>query len=336
MKGRETSADIDAAAAYWAARIDGAPSDKAAQSELDEWLSKDSRRVGAYARACAMLVYAGRLKAFGSSFDPDAYVEKHRDVDADIAGSEIEPHKAGMRRRALLMGGGAAIAASFIGVSWQAAAQTYTTARGEIRLVPLADGSSMTLNTASKARVRFTEKLRYVELIDGEAMFDVARDQGRPFVVEAADTSVRAVGTSFNVRHLAAQPVEVTVRQGSIEINRSGIRRGTTRHLSENMRAISSTSKPEIVTTVVAPQELSLQLAWREGMLSFEDVPLRQAADQFARYSDRHIYFSDPAIGHETVTGLFAANDPVGFARSVALSLDLKADAGTGGIVLRR
>jgi transmembrane sensor len=194
----------------------------------------------------------------------------------------------------------------------------------------------MTLNTASKARVRFTEKLRSVELIDGEAMFDVARDQGRPFVVEAADTSVRAVGTSFNVRHLAAQPVEVTVRQGSIEINRSGIRRGTTRHLSENMRAISSTSKPEIVTTVVAPQELSLQLAWREGMLSFEDVPLRQAADQFARYSDRHIYFSDPAIGHETVTGLFAANDPVGFARSVALSLDLKADAGTGGIVLRR
>jgi transmembrane sensor len=86
----------------------------------------------------------------------------------------------------------------------------------------------------------------------------------------------------------------------------------------------------------VSPGEVSLELAWREGMLSFEDVSLRQAADQFARYSDTHIFFSDPAIGNETVTGLFAANDPVGFARSVALSLDLQAYASANNVVLRR
>jgi transmembrane sensor len=336
MKQRETSAEIDATAAEWAARVDGAPFDEAVQPELDAWLSGDCRRLGAYARARAMFAHAGRLKAFGTGFDPDTYGAEHWAEDADVRETEAEPEKLPMRRRAFLVGGGAAIAATFAGVSWQAAAQTYSTGRGEIRLVPLKDGSSMTLNTASTARVRFTEKVRHVELVEGEAIFDVAKDHARPFVVEAADTNVRAVGTSFNVRCLAGQAVEVTVRQGSVDVHRSGIRKGTTQHVSANMRAISSASTPGIVTSSVAPDKVSLELAWREGMLSFEDVPLRQAADQFARYSDRHIFFSDPTIGNETVTGLFAANDPVGFAQSVALSLNLKADAGIDHVVLRR
>jgi transmembrane sensor len=336
MKQREISAEIDAAAAEWAARIDGAQSDEAMQAELDEWLSGDCRRLGAYARACAMLAHASRLKAFGTGFDPDTYVAEHRVEDAAADEFEPESEEMPMRRRTFLMGGGAAIAAAAVGVSWQAAAHTYSTKRGEIRLVPLRDGSSMTLNTASTARVRFTDKLRYVELVDGEAMFDIARDQGRPFIVEAADTNVRAVGTSFTVRRLARQSVEVTVRQGSVDINRSGTRTVPTQHVSANMRAISSVSTPQILISAVAPSEVTRELAWREGMLSFEDVPLRQAADQFARYSDTHIFFSDPSIGNETVTGLFAANDPVGFARSVAMSFDMKADASADAVVLRR
>jgi transmembrane sensor len=336
MTQRETSAEIDAAADEWAARVDGAQSEKAVQPELDEWLSGDGRRLGAYARARAMFAHASRLKAFGADFDPDTYVAEYGAEDDPRPEFEAEPEKSPLRRRTFLIGGGAAIAATFVGVSWQAAAETYSTGRGEIRLVPLKDGSSMTLNTASTARVRFTEKLRHVELVDGEAIFDVAVDHARPFVVAAADTNIRAVGTSFNVRRLAGQSVEVTVRQGSVDVHRDGIRNGSTRHISANMRAISSASTPGIVTSSVPPDKVSLDLAWREGMLSFEDGPLQQAADQFARYSDKRIVFSDPAIGNETVTGLFAANDPVGFARSVALSLNLKADTSVDYVVLAR
>ena len=337
MIRRETSAEIDAVAAGWAARVDAAPLDGAAQAELDAWLESDTRRLGAYARARAMLAHAGRLQAFGTGFDPDAYKSHHQASPSEAVESEIAPLQPLVRRRSFLLGGGAAVAASVVaavGFSWQAAAATYTTRRGEIRLIPFEDGSSMTLNTASTARVKFTATERHVELVEGEAMFDVARDHDRPFVVAAGDMKVRALGTSFTVQRLAARPVQVMVRRGEVEIDRVGSGTTPVQRVAANMRAISTPAGSEIVP--IAAAEVSRELAWREGMLSFEDMPLKQAADEFARYSDTRIAFADPAIGDETVTGLFAANNPVGFAKSVALSLDLKADPRTGGVLLRR
>ena len=337
MIRRETSAEIDAVAAGWAARVDAAPLDRAAQAELDTWLAADTRRLGGYARARAMLAHAGRLQAFGTEFDPDAYRSHHQAPRPVAIEAEMAPAEPLVRRRSFLIGGGAAVAASVaaaVGFSWQAAAATYTTRRGEIRLIPFEDGSSMTLNTASTARVKFTSTERHVELVEGEAMFDVARDHVRPFVVAAGDMKVRGTGSSFTVQRLASHPVQVMVRRGEVEIDRTGLRSGTAQRVAANMRAVSTPTGSEIVP--LAPAEVSRELAWREGMLSFEDVPLKQAADEFARYSDTRIAFADPAIGNETVTGLFAANNPIGFAKSVALSLDLKADPHAGDVVLRR
>lgn len=339
MTRRETSAEIDAIAADWAARVDAAPLDGVAQAELEAWLEGDTRRLGAFARARAILAHAGRLQAFGAGFDPEAYRSLHRETQPEAVELAVEPVAPLVRRRSFLLGGGGAIAAGVAaaaGFTWQAAAATYTTRRGEIRLIPFEDGSSMTLNTASTARVKFTSTERHVELVDGEAMFDVARDHARPFVVAAGDVKVRAAATSFTVQRLAARPVQVMVRRGEVEIDRTGLRAAASRRVTANMRAVSTAGDAEILTMPLAPAEVSRELAWREGMLSFEDVPLRQAADEFARYSDTRIAFADPAIGDETVTGLFAANNPLGFAKSVALSLDLKADPRTGEVVLRR
>lgn len=339
MTRRETSAEIDVAAAGWAARVDAAPLDDLAQAELDAWLAGDTRRLGAYARARAMFVQAGRLRAFGTEFDPDAYSARRRTSPSATIATGIAPAEPLVRRRSFLLGGGVAVAAgvaAMAGFSWQAAAATYTTRRGEIRLIPFEDGSSMTLNTASIARVKFTATERHVELVEGEAMFDVARDHARPFVVAAGDIKVRALGTSFTVQRLTSHPIQVTVRRGTVEIDRTGIRPMPVKRVTANMRAISTPVGSEIITMPIAAAEVSRELAWREGMLSFEDVPLKQAADEFARYSDTRIAFADPAIGNETVTGLFAANNPVGFAKSVALSLNLKADPQAGDVVLRR
>jgi transmembrane sensor len=71
-------------------------------------------------------------------------------------------------------------------------------------------------------------------------------------------------------------------------------------------------------------------------MLSFDDTPLSEAAEAFARYSDRKIRLADMAVGAETVTGLYAANDPEGFARAVALGLDLHVQSAPGGIIVSR
>lgn len=339
MGKRETSAEIDAVAADWAARVDNAPPAPPEQAELDAWLAGDTRRLGAYARTRAMFAHARRAKALGPNFDPELFPQSRSasaHVEEDI--DPVESIERPSRRRFLVMGGSAATAASLVGMfgwSWQAAAQTYSTKRGEIRLVPLDDGSSVTLNTESTVTVRYDRKERRVELVRGEALFDVAKDPSRPFVVAAGDTNVRAVGTSFSVRRFADAPVEVVVRTGSVEVVRANLPAAAPLRVTANTRTIAPETAP-LATTPIPPAEVGRALAWRQGMLSFEDMPLADAAQEFARYSDVRISFADPAIAKETVTGLYAANNPTGFAEAVASTLDLQAVQSSDGIYLRR
>ena len=333
MTKRETSTKVSAVAADWAARVDGAPLEANDQVALDRWLAADSRHLGAYARARAVLYHAGRARAFGPDFDPNSYLKEH---GGKAAGADEEAPPLAMRRRTFLLGGGATFVAGTaiaLGVSWQAAAQVYTTKRGEIRLIPLEDGSAVTLNTASSMRVAFSRQLRHVDLVEGEAIFDVARDPVRPFVVVAGDTRVRASDTSFTMRHLSDAPVQVTVRRGALEIDH-GAGSGARRTITANMRAVSPDDGGQVTTSQTTPTEIAQELSWREGMLSFEDVPLAQAIKEFGRYSDTEIAFADPEIGNETVTGLFAASNPAGFARSVALSLGLETQVKGRRIIL--
>jgi transmembrane sensor len=346
MTKRETSAEIDAAAADWAVRVDGGPLDTQGQAALDRWLAGDSRRLGAYARARAVLTHGRRIKALGTEFDPDRYADDHetiaeRDLDSGVVpiapAGDAPTELPSSRRRFLALGGVAAAAAAIgaIGLSWPAAAHTYRTEKGEIRLVPLEDGSSITLNTSSEVRVRYESHERHVELVAGEALFDVAHDSRRPFLVDAGDTKVKAVGTSFTVRRLGAHPVEVLVRQGVVEIVRPAAPQASPTRIDANVRAVAAPAAP-IVETRLPPGTVSRELAWREGMLSFEDMPLRDAAAEFARYSDVRIGFADASIEGETVTGLYAANNPRGFARSVALSLGLRVSDRPDGVTLER
>lgn len=336
MAERETSAEIDAAAALWAVRVDGDALSAEAKGKLEAWLAADVRRLGAYARARAMLVEAGRVKALGTGFDPAAYALEHGVADSEATEDWRNVALHPTRRKFLVAGSvAAASAVAAIGLSWPAAATTYTTRRGEIRLVPLADGSSMTLNTQTIAKVLFTSDERHIELIEGEALFDVARDSARPFVVEAGASLMKAVATSFTVSRLPGENVKVTVRQGSVRLGGLAPSQPQT-VLTANMRAVVTPDMAKVATGSIAASEMNRDIAWQQGMLSFEDTPLSQAAIQFARYSDTAIRFDDPTIGEETITGLYAANDPQGFARSAALSLGIKARAQSGGITLGR
>lgn len=191
----------------------------------------------------------------------------------------------------------------------------YSTARGEIRLIPLADGSSVTLNTLSRVSVSFDAACRVVRLLDGEALFNVVFDAARPFVIDAGDAIITALGSQFLVSHLSAQPVKVLVRNGEVSIRHRN--RGRATRLGANACA-SIAHDIALRPRAVTPAEVSRELTWREGLLSFEDMPLSQAVAQFARYSDLRIVLADPALNNETVTGLFSANDPEGFARAVA------------------
>jgi transmembrane sensor len=302
---RETSRAVDDAAAVWAGRIDRGPLSTADDAALEAWLSGDPRRLGALARAQALYDGSDAARALGPEFDPAPFKTK--------------PIARPSRRNLIGWGGGAIAAGLVAGVGALTvssyASRAYASQRGEVRLIPLDDGSAITLNTDSKIRVR----QRTVELLRGEALFEVAKGE-QPFVVSADALSVVATTAAFVVKAIAGEPVSVVVREGQVSVTD----RGKRTQLAANQQIALSAQHARVQT--VAPAALSRQLAWREGKIAFEGETMAEAAREFARYSDMRLVIDDPALAQEPVSGLFAANDPVSFARSASQAFGVRLD----------
>ena len=161
-------------------------------------------------------------------------------------------------------------------------------------------------------------------MLRGEALFDVVENRNRPFVVSAGDTSVRAVGTSFTVSRLPQKPIQVLVKEGVVELQRNNTPDAIPVRASANIRAIAPADAP-IVTVAMPEEKLARDLEWQYGRIALDNRTLADAAGEFARYSEVHIVV-DPAVSNRTVTGLFASNDPVGFAKAVAAVLKLQTE----------
>jgi len=314
MTDRLSSQAVYDRAAYWAARIDAGPLSSDELAELEPWLAADPRHYGALAQATALLVPVG---------------------NSTVALENIPAS----RRRVVLGGSIAAGVTLMLGsagyVIWRRGEGRYRTQVGEIRVVPLSDGSVVTLNTNSEIVVRFTKAQRLIELVHGEALFDVAKNKARPFIVRAAATQVRAVGTSFNVKALPDQPVQVLVREGVVEVKRPNVPVAPAVRLAMNNRAIAPQDAP-IVAKPVASAEVGRELAWRVGRIAFHGETLAEATAEFARYSDVKIQIDDPAVANQRITGLFVSTDPVGFANAVAVSFELRSQIVDGKILLTR
>lgn len=317
MSKRLHSARIDELAADWVARADREPLSPNEADALSTWLAEDSRHLGAYARAKAVYAHFDRASALGKDFEP----------------GEFQPRAQGSvhasRRRFLMTAGGAVVAAA-AGVAGVAIlhdpVRHITTRLGEVLRLSLEDGSAITLNSASAMKVEFQRTQRLVQLLRGEALFDVAKDVMRPFVVEVGSDRVVAVGTSFSVQHAVAGIVEVLVQEGSVEFAH-GIDTGLEQSVRLSANSVASaTENQHIEVKPLQTIDVSRRLAWRDGMISFDGDTLAQAASQFARYSDTRIVIDDPAIAQRSVVGLYSAGNPEGFARAVALSMNLRVE----------
>jgi len=320
MSQRKSYTAIDDAAFSWVARIDRAPLSPSESSELEAWLSGDIRCEGAFARARAVMALAGRIGVLS----PVATGQGAEPFGAPVG---ILRSSKPNRRWALAAGGSiaASLAVAALGLQLKAwtEAQHYETGRGEVRRVTLADGTVVTLNTATKVVVKFSKSERNIHLVEGEDLFDVAKNPLRPFLVDAGRLRVRAVGTSFSVLRLPSRPTQVLVREGVVEITESSSDAlSQPIRLAANEQAFARPRAP-IIPSALAPEAVVRNLSWQHGMLSFEGTSLQEAAEEFSRYSDKQITVDDPNVANETITGLFSATNPAGFAHSVALSLNL-------------
>jgi transmembrane sensor len=319
---KKTAIELDAEAADWAARTDRGLT-PGEDRQFDAWLADDVRASGAYGRMRALALSTERARALGTDFDPQAFA----------------PPPSWSRRHSFQLGG--AIAATLLigaGGTWQflRSRGRFSTGKGDTKVIALQDGSVVTLNTASEIRVRYSEALRSVELVRGEALFDVSKNKARPFVVIAGDMTVRVVGTSFTVRNLETAPVEVLVREGVVDVFNSRANSAPARITANTMAQAGQGETVQITARPIPVAQVQRQMAWQNGQIAFEGETLAQAASAFSRYSDTRIVIADPALAREEIAGLFKATDPVGFAKTIAISLNAHADVTEGEVRLTR
>jgi len=303
---------IDSLAAEWAAKRDLGTMSPEEEAEFQHWLAADSRHLGAYGRAEAVLSRVERLHVTA--------LDRSRSEKSHLSGWT--------RRRIISAGGIAASAAAAIGLALHLPESTdetlFSTAVGQIREVVLADGSVVFMNTNTKIEVRFKKDVRAISLLQGEAQFDVAKNLKRPFIVSAGDTRVRAVGTSFTVSMLPKKPIQVLVKEGVVELQRADTAMSDPVRASANVQAIAPSGAP-IVTVAVPDDKLVRDLAWQRGRIALDNQTLEDAASEFARYSEVRIVVA-PAVADRTITGLFVSNDPVAFAKAAAAVLKLRVE----------
>jgi len=333
----------DQAAAFLQKRDGGAWSE-GDQAELTGWLAASVAHRVTFLRIEAAWEEMGRLKALGAGL-PRRHVPTSEELNAahfrhdprvPAQGPIAEPSGSSAKRRGLVVG--YSIAASLLLAlaalaSYQLwlSGDRYSTPIGGITSVPLQDGSQITLNTQSRVRVALSRNERHIDLARGEAFFEVARDPQRPFIVQAGNKRVIAVGTKFSVR-LEGHTVRVVVTEGRVRVEDPDAPQAPTSLAFAGHVAQIDSSGISIRTAPLAQAEDAL--SWRSGYVVFHETPLAQAVAELNRYSKRQIRIGDPELATMKLSGKFRATNSETFISLLQQTFHVRARGTTDDIVL--
>ncbi len=309
---RQPDAAAIAEAAVWLARLRSERRSSRLEAQFRRWLEKRP-------------AHAAAFEAVNETWD--------------LAGGVVPaPRRRGIgrspRRPALLAA--AMLLAAVAGVLlWSLRPEPIRTAVGEQRSLKLEDGTAIVINTDTRLRMRFSDSRRLVLLDHGEASFDVAADSLRPFVVQAGNTRVVAVGTEFDVRWTDGA-LAVTLSTGKVRVladPRSGVGPPQTIELLPGQRlARPAPGVPPRVGEV----DLATARAWQHGQVILQRTPLAEAISEMNRYSEQKLSIETGEAARLTISGAFRSGDSSKFARAIADLYGFEVLMRQDGLHLRR
>jgi transmembrane sensor len=290
----------------------------------------------------------------GGEWNVDAMWEKvrARTVDAGTRGDAVPPHALQMtpvRRRAVLAAAAAILVLALGGLVLvlRPPAETpelsiagpkperamhYATARGESSTIHLADGSEVVLAPESRLAVlaRFANGTRTV-VLDGEAMFTVRHDAARPFMVRARGALIRDVGTRFDLRAYADEPVTVAVAEGAVSMRRQ--------NAADSGTVLNANDVGTLRTDGRVSTEHAVRLAgyieWASGNLSFSNRPLPEVLLTIGRWYDLDVRAPDARLAARRVTAQFSKQTPEEILDALALAVDATVERNGRIVTLR-
>ena len=256
------------------------------------------------------------------------------------SGASAAGHARKATRRAL------PIAAAILGLAMGAGAllwyqmnrMVYATGVAEHRSIVLEDGSRIELNGRSRVRVRFGERERLIELLEGEALFQAARAQSRPFIVRSGATDVRALGTQFDVNRRRGETI-ISVLEGRVAVSSQA---RAILNVSQEAKPLLLGAGEQAVATVASVNRphranTTAATAWTRGQLDFDELALADVIEEFNRHSRREFVIRDAGLGAIRITGVYSSDDPQSFIRFLQNQPELDvADTGSKIVIARK
>lgn len=338
------SRTIEDEAAAWLIRRDSEDWTESDAAQLTAWLDASTANRVAFLRLEVGWEQSERLAALGAGKPLDALPGRGEWRVSPFF--ESRPAATGLSKKPQRVRWLATLAASLaVGIAVGAifalfhSGDNYSTPVGGTASIPLRDGSNVMLNTASKIRVAVTDQERRVELDQGEAYFEVAKDPNRPFVVVVGDERVVAVGTRFSVRRDAGE-IRIVVMEGKVRFESKSVPlslQPRNQHPAAPLLAAGAIARASAAAVLVETTPLQRAeeiLSWRSGYLTFEETTLADAVTEFNRYNHRKIYIEDPGVAALRISGKFRATNAEAFIRVLSDGFHIRAQEAEDRFVL--
>lgn len=322
---------ISEEAAEWFVRIKDRDLDSTGQHEYVKWLKQSPLHVAEFLRVSQNYLRYRRaeLPAFepAESAESNVFELRLREIELSEPKSKRPPVATWKIAATVATVACSLLFGSLVKVAWFD--RTIETGAGEWRQVALTDGSTMRVGPLTDVRIEFSDQHRTINLLQGQAFFQVAKDKRRPFFVNSGVATVRAVGTQFAVSR-ASSDVVVTVSEGTVAVTR-GKPPATPGTLAQNQNGMPSSVaeipvsadeqvkvSPRAWPTKVNKVNSTRELAWTRQQLMFDTETLAEAAAAFNRLNRVQISVDDAEIAQWRVCCVFDATDPESFAQSMA------------------
>ncbi len=327
-------------ATQWWSRLGARAADEvtaADREQFTQWLRESPLHVAEFLHVAHVHDTLKRFSHWNEvALDPGPQEAEIVPLPADAA-ARPRPQVARNRKRPWLAAAVvacAAVAAGWLSFDW--GGQTLRTQRAERREVMLNDGSVVQLEPESVVRVELGERERRITLSRGRALFHVAKDSLRPFLVRADNTMVQAIGTAFGVERREGSVV-VTVSEGRVAVTPAlRVAQDAPAVAAEDSRSLLLTAGKQVTVPrsgsvrVVAEVDADRALAWAEGRLVFDSTPLSEVAAEFNRYNHVQLRVEGDDLARRPVSGVFRASDPETFLAFVATGARVSIDREEG------
>jgi transmembrane sensor len=300
--------DIGERAAAWLELRERGGFGQDEQAALDAWLDESLAHRTAYWRVSAAWERANRMSALGKRFDTPMASSEHSKAPYSI-----------LKRSAALGVLLAALGAGtflYFSKNYQSSDIIYSTSVGGHKIVALADGSTIELNTDTVLRIDGANR-RKIWLDKGEAYFNIRHDAAHPFTVTAINRRVTDLGTKFLIRE-DADRLEIALLEGRASVQ-SVSGKAKAQILTPGHMAVATADL--MLVTAQPVSVLAGELGWRNGVLVFRRMTLADAASEFNRYNHKKLVVLDPAVANTRIDGTFPANNVEAFLDAVQATL---------------